>query len=529
MGKVKNILFIMCDQLRADYLSCAGHSRLDTPNIDSLAARGVMFKQAFCQAPICGGSRMSFYTGRYNFTHGATWNGIPLRAGELTIGDYLRPLGHRVALVGKTHMNADLEGMKRLGVDPRSDLGILISQCGFEPYERDDGLWGNEDFPPPELAYNNYLKSMGYDGDNPWLDYANSAEGPNGEILSGWYIRNNHLPARVKEEHSETAYMTNRAMEFITENGEAPWCLHLSYIKPHWPYMAPAPYHNMYGHNDIQPVNRHPKELETGHPVLKISAKREDCETFATDEARNNVIPAYMGLIKQIDDHMGRLIKFLEDSGRMDDTMIVFTSDHGDYLGDHWMAEKELFHEESVRIPMIVYDPDSAADATRGNADDRLIEAIDLVPTFVDAAGGEVAEHILEGRSLLPILRGEDVKEWRHYTISESEFAPRFDMKEAGIKASEARATMVRTDDWKYVHYEAFRPELFDLKNDPYEFNDLGEAPEYEDVRQQMRDYMFESLRQRKFRTTLPDKPLEVKAENTLSRPEKRNVYIGVW
>ena len=193
------------------------------------------------------------------------------------------------------------------------------------------------------------------------------------------------------------------------------------------------------------------------------------------------------------------------------------------------MAEKELFHEESVRIPMIVYDPDSAADATRGMKDDRLIEAIDLVPTFVDAAGGEVAEHILEGCSLLPILRGEDVKDWRQYTISESEFAPRFDLKETGIKASEARATMVRTDRWKYIHYEAFRPELFDLDNDPHEFNDLGEDPEYEDVRKQMREYMFESLRRRKFRTTLPDNPLELKAENALSRAEKRPVYIGVW
>ena len=100
MSKAKNILFIVCDQLRADYLSCAGHPRLETPNIDALAKRGVYFPQSFCQAPICGGSRMSFYTGRYNFTHGATWNYIPLNVSEKTIGDYLRPLGHRVALVG---------------------------------------------------------------------------------------------------------------------------------------------------------------------------------------------------------------------------------------------------------------------------------------------------------------------------------------------------------------------------------------------------------------------------------------------
>ncbi|MBT7955843.1 MAG: alkaline phosphatase family protein [Rhodospirillaceae bacterium] len=529
MAKVKNILFIMCDQLRADYLSCAGHPRLETPNIDALAARGVLFSKAYCQAPICGGSRMSFYTGRYNFTHGATWNGVPLNLGEQTMGDHLRPLGMRVALVGKTHMNADVEGMARLGVDPHEPFGVFASECGFEPYERDDGLWGNADFAPENLAYNRYLNEQGYEGKNPWHDFANSHEGPDGEILSGWHIRNNHLPARVKEEHSETAYMTNRAMEFITESGEQPWCLHLSYIKPHWPYVAPAPYHNMYGHNDMIPVNRHPKELENGHPVYKFFMSRPDSQTFARDDVRNNVIPAYMGLIKQIDDHMGRLFKFLEENDRMDDTMIVFTADHGDYLGDHYMAEKELFHEESVRIPMIVYDPDEASDATRGTVDERFMEAIDLVPTFIEAAGGEVPDHIVEGRSLKPLLNGENPDDWRNYVISESEYAARFANWEFGISPSEARGTMVRTEDWKYIHHEAFRPELFDLKNDPSELNDLGEDPDYEEIRNQMREHMFESLRKRKFRKTYDDKAMEMRARRSLNTDPNKPVSIGMW
>ena len=270
MSNKKNILFIMCDQLRADYLSCMGHDRLETPNIDSLAKRGLLFTRAYCQAPICGGSRMSFYTGRYAFTHGATWNGIPLDVSERTIGDYLKPLGYKVALVGKTHMVSDEKGMARLGIDPQSKIGVHLTQCGFEPYEIDDGLWGNAEFPPPEIAYNKYLVSKGYKSNNPWHDFANSAEGPNGEVLSGWYLRNSNLPARVKEEHSETAYMTERAMEFINGAGKGPWCLHLSYIKPHWPYIAPAPYHSMYGHNDIKPANRHPNERENPHPLMKM-------------------------------------------------------------------------------------------------------------------------------------------------------------------------------------------------------------------------------------------------------------------
>ncbi|MEE2746156.1 MAG: sulfatase-like hydrolase/transferase [Pseudomonadota bacterium] len=502
MAKVKNILFIMCDQLRADYLSCMGHDRLTTPNLDSLAKRGVLFTQTFCQAPICGGSRMNFYTGRYAFTHGATWNGIPLKISELTIGDYLKPLGYRVALIGKTHMVPDKEGMRRMGVDPNSPIGIHLSECGFDPYERDDGLWGNDHFPPPKFDYNNYLISKGYNSDNPWHDFANSAQNDNGDILSGWYLRNCHLPARVREEDSETAYMTNRAMQFIRDAGDKPWFLHLSYIKPHWPYIAPSPYHQIYGHNDIKPVNRHPMEQDDPHPLLAMYQQREDSQTFSRESVRANVIPAYMGLIKQIDDHVGRMIKFLDDLGRMDDTLIVFTSDHGDYLGDHWLGEKELFHEESVRIPLIIYDPSKKADKTRGSIQDKLIESIDLLPTFIEISDGTIPTHILEGKSLLPLLYDERQVAWRQYAVSESEYASRIAFWELGIKADEARATMIRTSEWKFIFHEKFRAELFDLVNDPLEHHDLGEDPEYESVRKEMRELMFDSLRSRKTRTT---------------------------
>ena len=126
MGAVRNVLFIMCDQLRADYLSCMGHKSLQTPHIDALAADGVTFDRAYVQSPICGPSRMSFYTGRYTFSHGSTWNNVPLSVAEWTIGDYLRPLGVRTALAGKTHMAADKEGMARLAIDPQWKV------CGAE-------------------------------------------------------------------------------------------------------------------------------------------------------------------------------------------------------------------------------------------------------------------------------------------------------------------------------------------------------------------------------------------------------------
>lgn len=526
MARVRNILFIMCDQLRWDYVSYAGHPTLETPNIDALAAKGANFTRSYVQSPLCGPSRMSFLTGRYVFSHGATWNDVPLSVGQPTMGDYLRPLGLRTALVGKTHMKADVEGMKRLGVDPNSDLGILANECGFEPYERDDGLWPDQTV-DPHLAYNEYLRSKGYDGDNPWHDWANSAEGPDGEILSGWFMRNSHLPARVREEDSETPYMTNRAMRFMAEAADAPWCLHLSYIKPHWPYIAPAPYHAMYGRNQLLPARRSERERENPHPVYAAHMRHIESENFSRDEMRENVVPAYMGLIKQIDDSLGRLFAWMEGRGMMDDTMIVFTSDHGDYLGDHWLGEKELFHEPSARIPMIVYDPDPAADATRGTTEERFVEAIDLLPTFVEAAGGDVSDlgHVLEGRSLMPLLRGGKVDEWRDAVFCEIDYAFKEVRHILGIEPAQARAFMVFDGRWKYCHYEGFRPQLFDLETDPDEFIDLGDDSGHAGVRADMHERLFAWLRQRKTRHTISEETVRRRTGSA----RKRGIIIGEW
>ena len=380
---VKNILFIMCDQLRADHLSCFGHPRLHTPNLDRLAARGVIFDRAYVNSPVCGPSRMSYYTGRYVHSHGASWNFVPLKAGEMTIGDHLRPLGVRSVLVGKTHMRADLAGMSRLGIDPQSQIGVRIAECGFDPYERDDGIhpYSGHD---PDPSYSDYLRRNGFDGDNPWETWANSTEDEDGTLRSGWFLKYSNRPARIPDEHSETPYITRRAMDFIREAGEQPWCLHLSYIKPHWPYIVPEPYASMYTAEDALPVVRSEAERENPHPVYAAMMDHRVSQTFSRDGVREAVMPGYMGLIKQIDDQMGVLFQFLEDQGLMDKTMIVFTADHGDYLGDHWMGEKDLFHEPVIKAPLIVYDPDPRADATRGTRCQALVEAVDIAPTFLD-------------------------------------------------------------------------------------------------------------------------------------------------
>ena len=523
MSSIKNILFVMADQLRADYLGCYGHRTLKTPNIDALAARGVRFTRAYAQAPVCGPSRMSFYTGRYVSSHGSTYNGVPLRIGEMTMGDHLRPLGMRVALVGKTHMTEDERGMQRLGVTRDTIEGVFASECGFEPYERDDGLWPDE-INPRDLAYNRYLRQQGYNADNPWHEFANAGRGEDGQLLSGWLLRHARVPSAVKEEHSETAYMTNRAMDFIDEAGDTPWCLHLSYIKPHWPYIAPAPYHDMYASGDVQEANRSEAERVEPHPVVEAFMAHEESENFSRDEVREAVIPAYMGPITQLDDHFGRLVAFLEARGLMDNTLIVVTSDHGDYLGDHWLGEKELFHEESVRIPLIVYDPDAAADGSRGTVDDRLVESIDLAPTFVEAAGDTVPGHILEGCSLLGPIR-EQTPSWRDAAVSECDYAFRRARKILQRAPGDSRAYMLRTARWKYVEYDGFRPQLFDLAEDPQEREDLGGDPATLKVRAMLHERLFQWLRGRRMRTTVSDTEVERRTDTH----KERGFIFGEW
>ncbi len=472
-----NILFIMYDQLRFDYLSCAGHPHLKTPNFDRVAAKGVRFTNAYVQSPICGGSRMCFYTGRYASSHGAHWNGFPLRVGEQTMGDHLRRAGMDAYLIGKTHMKADAEGMERLGLSADTIIGARQTECGFDAIVRDDGLWGSGPdglYDEKRSPYNEYLKSKGYEAENPWADFANA--GVDGDdIATGWIFRNADKPANIKEEDSETPWLTSKAIEFM-EQAEGKWLAHVSYIKPHWPFIVPAPYHNMFNESHVPPAKRHAVEREDVQPVFGAYQNNKIAQAFQKDEVRNKVIPAYMGLIKQCDDQLGRILDYLEETGQMDDTMIVLTSDHGDYLGDHWLGEKDLFHDQSAKIPMIIYDPRERADSTRGTVCDALVESIDLAVTFVEAADGKVADHILEGRSLQPWLDGK-TPEWRDYVISEFDYSATPMAVQLGLEPRDARLFMVFDGRYKLMHAEGdFRPMLFDLQEDPEEFHDLAKS-----------------------------------------------------
>jgi arylsulfatase A-like enzyme len=369
------------------------------------------------------------------------------------------------------------------------------------------------------------------DAENPWEEYANAASGQNEELLSGWFLKYSDRPARVPDHLSETPYITGRAMDFIDEaieaNPDQPWVAHVSYIKPHWPYIVPEPYASMYGAEDVPPANRSEAEREQAHPVFAEFMKRRVSRNFSRDDVRNKVIPTYMGLIKQIDDQMGRLFQHLEHRGIADQTMIVFTSDHGDYLGDHWLGEKELFHEESVRVPLIIHDPSTEADATRGSVNTDLVEAIDLAPTFLEMYGGAAVPHIMDGHSLIGTLDGTRKHDPRDYVISEYDYSfiePRIALD---MPSRDCWLRMVFDGRYKYIHAERYRPMLFDLQEDPNELIDLGDDSAHADVCARLHETLFEWARKPRQRSTVSDGLIE--STNVQDKIVESGILIGFW
>jgi arylsulfatase A-like enzyme len=526
--KPKNILFIMIDQLRWDCLSCYGHPVVETPNIDRVAARGVRFTQAYTQGTSCGNSRASFYTGRHVRSHGATWNDWPFHVGEWTLADYMRPSGVEVLLLGKTHMKPDLDGMHRLGIDAASELGRYLSNAGFTQGEHDDGLHPEGPlgrYAKKEPRYNDYLREQGFDGSNPWLQWANAAVDESNVVRSGFHMEHAHRAARIPAELSETAYLTNRAIETIDALDGKPWCLHLSYIKPHWPYMASAPYNSLYRGMDLPPVVRSQAEQHNPHPVYREFMQLGVAQCWRDETRRAHVMPTYLGLVKQLDDELGRLFAHLQEKGLDKDTLIAITADHGDYFGDHWLGEKDLFHDPAAKIPLIIMDPSAAADGTRGQTCDALTGAIDLLPTFVESLGLSVPEHRLEGRSLVPLLQGASQTRARDIIVSEADYGRLPVAAALGRDPYNARMTMAFDSRYKYVHCPGFRPMLFDLHNDPGELHDLGADPGYAAERGRLQEQLLDWSSNLRNRTAVNAQMYQ----DNMGKSLRQGIIPGFW
>jgi arylsulfatase A-like enzyme len=475
-----NVLFITADQWRGDCLSALGHPCLKTPNLDSLAREGVLFRRHYAQATPCGPSRASLYTGLYLHNHRSVVNGTPLDARHTNIALEARKVGYNPVLFGYTDISADPRAHAPGDPALSSYEGLLP---GMTPVVRlkDD-----------QLAWLADLKAKGYDvppGKNevfrPKADYPGAAgRGPT------------FAPARYRAEDSNTAFLTGEAIKYISVRQERPWFVHISYLAPHPPFVAPEPYHSLYDPADVPPpVRAASPEIEgSQHPYLDyyLHHQRGSGVSFGLTTAEHNlhftdtelrqIRATYYGMMSEVDAQIGRLVDALKASGEYERTLIVFTTDHGEQLGDHWQFAKYSYFEQTFHIPLIVREPDAVSDTARGTIVDAFTESIDVMPTIVDWLGCQVPVEC-DGESLLPFCRGETDLHWRREAHCAFDFRDIVNQKaERGLGLTSDQCTMnvIRGERYKYVHFTALPPLLFDLEEDPAEFRNLADDPAYQ-------------------------------------------------
>lgn len=471
----RNVLLIVVDQWRADFVPRLGAGFLRTPNLDRLCREGVAFRNHVTTAVPCGPARASLLTGLYLMNHRAVQNTVPLDTRHMNLGKALRLIGYDPALVGYTTTTPDprTTGPR----DPRfTSLGDLM-----------DGFRSVGAFEPTMDGYFGWLAQKGFRlpdrREDIWL--------PEGEdAVPGATDR----PCRVPAELSDSAYFTERALAYLKGKGGKPWFLHLGYYRPHPPFVAPAPYHAMYRPADMPAPARRasPAEEARQHPLLDHYIRSTRQASFferaagdgaAMGEAEVRQMRAtYCGLISEIDECLGRVFAYLDETGQWRDTLVVFTSDHGEQLGDHHLLGKNGYFDESFRVPLVVKDPDAPGQA--GRVEDAFTESVDVMPTVLEWLGGQ-APRACDGRSLLPLARGSRPADWRDLLHYEFDFRDVFynaPESALGIGMDEASLCAVQDARFKYVHFAALPPLLFDLERDPCQFENRAEDPAYAGV-----------------------------------------------
>ncbi len=476
MPAAKNVLLIVVDQWRGLMLPKLGADYLKLPNLDRLCAEGVTFRNHFTQCVPCGPARASLMTGMYMMNHRAVQNTIPLDSRFTNLAHELRRGGYDPALVGYTTTTPDPR--KTAPNDPRFFvLGDIMD--GFHSV----GAFENRD------AYFGWVASQGFKLPDVREDIWRPQGQSSGDSEGGATAE----PAVIPKELSDTAWFTERGLSYLQGRAGRPWFLHLGYYRPHPPFIASAPYNAMYRPQDMPKVVRaaSPAEEARQNALLAYYVNNISQASFfqdgkalgsaMTEEQVAQMRATYCGLMSEIDDHLGRVFDYLKKTGQWDDTLIIFTCDHGEQSGDHHLLGKIGYFDESYRIPMIVRDPRREANGTRGTIVEKFTETIDTTPTILEWLGLPIPRQV-DGRSLLPFVAGETPADWRtevhyeydfrdlHYTKPESSL---------GVPMDRCGLAVVQDENYKYVHFAALPPLFFDLKADPGQFVNRATDPAY--------------------------------------------------
>jgi arylsulfatase A-like enzyme len=504
--KRPNFVIFMSDQQRADYLGCYGHPFVKTPAIDTMAARGTAFDRFYVSSPVCMPNRATFMTGRLPSVHGARSNGIPLSLQANTFVDLLRAKGYRTALVGKSHLMTMKDEAPNWfpetpeGLEP-PDGALADAEkpwADADAYEQEnERRW--EDDPDRELV----LPFYGFERVHLCTGH--------GDRVGGEYVRwlrdrgydrrkligpDNALPSDIKcpqawrtalpEEAYPTAYIRDHSRQVLRDfkerDGDTPFFLMVSFPDPHHPFTPPGKYWDMYDPEQVTLPNSYYARANADSPARLL---REDREAATVNRGRVMVfLPAdereakeaaalTCGMITMIDDAIAAVLDELDAQGLADDTVVLFTADHGDFLGDHGMMLKGPLHMNSIiRVPFIWSDPMKKGVERCG----AVAGTIDLAATIL-ARAGLAGYNGLQGRNLLPdIATGTDHGPGFHMVEEEAQ-NPFLELP------APSRVRTLVTDEWRMSVYERNYAELYNLKSDPDELVNLWDDPEHADVR----------------------------------------------
>jgi len=422
-----NILFIMVDEMRWDAMGCEKHPAVRTPTLDQLAAEGVRFSRAYTVSPVCSPARASAFTGRYAHVHGVTINQVPANDGEIFLPSILKHYGYHTAIAGKLHY-----------VPVRFSFGF-------------DQFWSfAAEGPTPELGYIAYLRKK-HGSPNKWPRKPGTCPWPDDPL--GRDVGEFLYPI----EDFETEWITDRSIEYLRsrQGKPQPWFLFTSYLKPHSPSVEPQPYFSMYDHANF-PIPKLPPNAKE----LRAAQRERQRRHYVDNEEMVRVMSAkYFGAITHIDDQVGRLLGELRRLGMADNTLILFTADHGNMLGDKGRWFKGVQYEGSCHVPLLWRGPKGARE-NGGRVVNQVVENIDLAPSILETAGIPIPQGI-QGKSFLALARGQDPK-WKNRAYSQ------------------LRTGMIVDGHWKFIDNSldgSGEKELYNLAEDPKEDRNVASDP----------------------------------------------------
>ncbi|HWD54223.1 MAG TPA: sulfatase-like hydrolase/transferase [Acidimicrobiales bacterium] len=477
MPSARNVLFITLDQWRGDCLSALDHPVLETPALDGLAARGVLFANHWANAAPCGPSRACLYTGTYLHRNRSVLNGTPLDARFTNVALVAREMGYDPVLFGYTDTSVDPRTVPP--DDPRlfSYEGVLpgFRALIVDPWEQGSPAWGR------------WLAARGVDVPANPHELYRPIEGFPGADTHG----STWAPSRFPPELSQTTFIRSGVVEWLEHHAAEPFFVHASFIRPHPPRRNPIGYHDLYPAEAIgRFAGCERREDEAAiHPLAAVAMEVPDVGAPADERERRQLRATYYGAQREVDDGLAPLFDYLAESGLADSTMVIVTSDHGEMGGDHWLLEKLGYWDESYQVPLIVVDPRAEADRSRGSVVDAVTESVDVLPTICEFLGADVPLQA-DGWSLAPFLDGEPAPaHWRdtaHYEWNFSDPANQLAEKAFGIPMSHCALEVGRGPRYKYVQFAAasdlMPPLLFDLFEDPGQTSNLlaGDRNEHE-------------------------------------------------